>query len=550
MLNTIVFLVLCGASRILPATATSSAAPQVNSRSPAAPGTTCKLYLEGYATRPGIKVAKLSCQGEGIRAGAQPELRKALGTTSVGVVWSDSSDCGQDVAERKCLMSICSQSSATFVKPVVKNILAPDATGDQLRSLVCFSGGSNLVFQDGVFAANGAQPIRLTGNTTWGLINNCTFEDNKQLDPNMAGGAVGVRGAKATIISSRFVGNQAAAGGAILADGNAVVTIGSAGALETAASTFTHNTARNTAGHILLDQDAKLHILGARLRGGRVATGGGIISLYGDSHAILEDAILGNAASTRGGAGCVLTIEDARLTIIRSSISNCSSPGAQGGAIDATDQSIVKIINSSITNSTAGTKGLANAIGGGINLSARAQLTLQNTVIQGNSAHLGGGLAVIDNATLVLQGNNSIVGNRADKSGGGVVLTSSRFVPSSLLTTSVHDNSAPFGADISLPLRKIEVLGSNSSLDAFIPSIDSQGGLLYVALRVLGAGGLPSDDPITVSLLDGVRNVSLFTQTVQGKRVNLVRDIALRIRQAPGELPLLFSLCKPGVVGH
>lgn len=494
-------------------------------------------------------MAKLSCKGEGIRAGAQPELRKALGT-SAGVVWSDSSDCGQDVSERKCLMSMCRQSSATFVRPVVKNILAPDATGDQLRSLVCVSGGSNVVFQDGIFAANRAQPIRLTGNTTRGLITNCTFEDNKQLDPNMAGGAVGVRGAKAVITSSRFFGNQAAVGGAVLADGNAVVTIGSADAIKAAASTFINNSAIHTAGHIHLDQDARVHVLGARLRGGQVATGGGILSMYGNTHAILEDAFLGNAASTRGGAGCILTIEDAHLTIIRSSISNCSSPGAQGGAIDATDQSVIKIIDSSITNNTAGAKGLAVAIGGAICLSALAQLTLQNTVVQGNSAHLGGGLAVIDNATLVLQGNNSIVGNLAEKSGGGIVLTSSRFVPSSLLTASVHDNSAPFGADISLPLRKIEVLGSNSSLDAFIPSIDSQGGLLYVALRVLGAGGLPSDDPITVSLLDGVKNVSLFTQTVQGKRINLVRDIALRIRQAPGELLLLINLCELQVVGH
>ena len=91
----------------------------------------------------------------------------------------------------------------------------------------------------------------------------------------------------------------------------------------------------------------------------------------------------------------------------------------------------------------------------------------------------------------------------------------------------------------------LQVLGSNSSLDEFVTSTDSQGGLLHLTLNVTGAQGLPSDEGVKVSLLDEA-NTTLYTESVKsakGGDAPAERTVSLKLRQPPGECCCCCCCC-------
>lgn len=182
----------------------------------------CKLHLEGYGNRTGIKSAQLSCTGGNITAAADAVLLKALGSqTPQGVTWSSQKtkcDNGRGI----CLFSIC-DGAATFVKPMITDV---KITGPKGGVSMCIYGG-NVTLVDGTFLnSTGMCPVSISGNATAVRIARCNFSANSIDMYKGHGGALYVTdGAHAIISSSTFVGNAAYAGGAIAARFGARVNI-------------------------------------------------------------------------------------------------------------------------------------------------------------------------------------------------------------------------------------------------------------------------------------------------------------------------------------
>jgi hypothetical protein len=88
---------------------------------PTAVPAVCRLRIEGYGNRPGVKTAQLSCTGGTITAAAVPQLRPALGADknpmASGVRWAPRlKACKQEEEEFGCIFSVCG-GAVTFVNP-------------------------------------------------------------------------------------------------------------------------------------------------------------------------------------------------------------------------------------------------------------------------------------------------------------------------------------------------------------------------------------------------------------------------------------------------
>lgn len=190
-------------------------------------GAVCKLHLEGFGDRPGLKQAQLLCTGGTITAAAGPGLLKALGSGTKGVVLSQSGDCDEGVKVYGCMLAVCRGSVATFASPVVTGIKGVTVQGG---SALCITGGSSVALVNGTFA-NGSdmRPVRILEEGTTVLIKQCRFQSNTVVPSKRYGGAVMVMGtARVNILSSSFIDNSADSGGAIMVQGSAQVNVTSA----------------------------------------------------------------------------------------------------------------------------------------------------------------------------------------------------------------------------------------------------------------------------------------------------------------------------------
>jgi hypothetical protein len=215
---------------ILMLLAAAAAAPGTNATAAAAadgvtrPGPVCRLHLEGFGDRPGIKKAQLSCTRGSITAAARPELLKALGSGTTGVLWSKADACLDAVNNEKCMLAVCLASTATFDRPVITALqsLWPDG-----GSTLCITAGSNVALVNGTFLQGlDMRPLRIYGRGTTAVIKQCRFQGNTVAPSGSDGGALVVADtAKVTILSSSFISNAADVGGAVVAEGSAQVNL-------------------------------------------------------------------------------------------------------------------------------------------------------------------------------------------------------------------------------------------------------------------------------------------------------------------------------------
>jgi hypothetical protein len=301
-----------------------------------------------------------------------------------------------------------------------------------------------------------------------------------------------------------------------------------------AETVFRGNTAVVGGGDIYADSQANVRLFGARLQGAS-AYAGGSLTIWDNATILVRGSQIVGASTTNAaaGGGCVGMGKDSTLLMIDSKLSGCNSPAFHGGALAAVDRARVTLLRSNITNSTAGTRAVVSAAGGAVRAIGAASVNLTDSHVTGNTANYGAGVVISDNATLKLVGSTVVAGNTAWDAGGGVVIASDAFSAGDL-GARVTNNSARLGRDIFFYARHIAVVGSSNNTDAFIPSADSQGGLLHVTLNVTGPHGSPSDADIVMALVDN-RNMTRFTQTVSSTGNNqLTRDVAVKIRQPPG----------------
>lgn len=115
------------------------AASSTTSSSPAAAGAVCRLHLEGFGDRPGLRKAQLACTGGLITAAAHPQLLELLGSAVQGVRWSTDTTCQELISG--CLLAICDGTAVTLVNPTVTSIVAASKEGG---NSVCITDGSRV----------------------------------------------------------------------------------------------------------------------------------------------------------------------------------------------------------------------------------------------------------------------------------------------------------------------------------------------------------------------------------------------------------------------
>lgn len=545
MLQTVLVLLIVGWNALLPGAAVPTAGTGT-----AAARTICELHLQGFVTRPGIKAAHLSCYHGSIAAAARPDLRQALaGGGSNGVVWSRDAECQRQVEDDRCLLAVCGKGSVTLKSPIVTGLIDTDPEGG---TAVCVVQGSNVTFHNGRFSnCTNVRPIKMDGQAAVQIIN-CTFTGNNMLPSGKCGGALSIRQGTAGIYASRFTHNKAGDGGAICAVGSSKILIMPSNLTGTYRSARHKVQVDNRVAQrpcaAPLDERARLHMVQSTLSRGVAGNLGGAVAVSGNSSATIVNTVIVNAsvaAGGRAGGGCISVWGRSNLTLNGTSLEGCNAgydedegDGLMGGGIDANEWSTVLLSNTSLVRNTAG-------LGGGVCLSDYSSIALQGVIFTNNKANYGGGLALLGKATLTLRDSpmpTRFQGNRAIDCGGGIFLNSytagNLSIHTQALSRQMAGNTAPRSADVCVAANKVEVLGSNSSLDNFIPSLDGQAGLLHVTLRVTSDGGIPSDDPVQVLVTDS-RNTTVSTQNVAAgfsSDSQGVRQVALSIRHPPGEL--------------
>lgn len=290
-----------------------------------------------------------------------------------------------------------------------------------------------------------------------GLIDRCTIARNQALD---GGGLIASNGAL-TIRNSTISGNDATGvGGGVygradlsqLNIANSTITGnnagGQGGGLSTDGplttitnSTFTYNVALSSGGGLSstgsmsIDRSTfsgNTSLSGARGGGIRHAAGsfaltnstvsanraeldGGGICVTGTSAALIRACTI---SGNIAGAGAGVLSESNPLTIDRSLISGNSALNGDGGGIVQQSGSLL------MTSSTVSRNRADQGASGGIRLvNLLAGSTIRNSLISANSSGNGGGLSILDCSNSVTIQNSTISGNRA-AAGGGLSLTS------------------------------------------------------------------------------------------------------------------------------
>lgn len=312
----------------------------------------------------------------------------------------------------------------------------------------------------GIFAYNGvkvrADGADISGNTAANagglfLWNNSSADlNNSEVSGNKAtgnGGGVYIYDATCSLTTSNgtvFRENSGYRGGGIFSSGGTVTVED---------STFEKNTATDDGGAIAATQNSSLTVRNSKVLENKAAdTAGGILAEKSTLE-VTDSIIDGNRASLGGGLYIAdidapgETKEDKpEHTITRTEITNNTADGQGiGGGIYLGAQKLT-ITDSKLTgNNTISKNGQTQ--GGAIVAYSPGDFTLDNTLIQGNTADVGGGIHVLStklrDSHIILCNNTRITGNVANLFGGGIFLDNmNNPAVLELVNASVDNNTA------------------------------------------------------------------------------------------------------------
>ena len=322
------------------------------------------------------------------------------------------------------------------------------------------NGDATTVMGGGIYAAQGvvlnAENTKLLDNTAksgggillWSKssadLNNSEVSGNKTTGN---GGGVYVYDATCSLTTSNgtvFRENSGYRGGGIFSSGGTVTVED---------STFEKNTATDDGGAIAATQNSSLTVRSSKVLENKAAdTAGGILAEKSTLE-VTDSIIDGNRASLGGG----LYISDIDApgetkedkpehTITRTEITNNTADGQGiGGGIYLGAQKLT-ITDSKLTgNNTISKNGQTQ--GGAIVAYSPGDFTLDNTLIQGNTADVGGGIHVLStklrDSHIILCNNTRITGNVANLFGGGIFLDNmNNPAVLELVNASVDNNTA------------------------------------------------------------------------------------------------------------
>ena len=322
------------------------------------------------------------------------------------------------------------------------------------------NGDANTVMGGGIYAASGVTVtskntkfLDNTANSGGGILlylNSSADLNNSEVGGNKAtgnGGGVYVYDATCSVTASNgtvFRENSGYRGGGIFSSGGTVTAED---------STFEKNTATDDGGAIAATQNSSLTVRSSKVLENKAAdTAGGILAEKSTLE-VTDSIIDGNRASVGGGLYIAdidapgETKEDKpEHTITRTEITNNTADGQGiGGGIYLGAQKLT-ITDSKLTgNNTISKNGQTQ--GGAIVAYSPGDFTLDNTLIQGNTADVGGGIHVLStklrDSHIILCNNTRITGNVANLFGGGIFLDNmNNPAVLELVNASVDNNTA------------------------------------------------------------------------------------------------------------
>lgn len=328
------------------------------------------------------------------------------------------------------------------------------------------NGDANTVMGGGIYAASGvtvtSKNTKFLGNTASSgggillYLNSSADLNNSEVSGNKAtgnGGGVYVYDATCSLTTSNgtvFRENSGYRGGGIFSSGGTVTVED---------STFEKNTATDDGGAIAATQNSSLTVRNSKVLENKAAdTAGGILAEKSTLE-VTDSIIDGNRASVGGGLYIAdidapgETKEDKpEHTITRTEITNNTADGQGiGGGIYLGAQKLT-ITDSKLTgNNTISKNGQTQ--GGAIVAYSPGDFTLDNTLIQGNTADVGGGIHVLStklrDSHIILCNNTRITGNVANQFGGGIFLDNmNNPAVLELVNASVDNNTANIAGGI------------------------------------------------------------------------------------------------------
>ena len=328
------------------------------------------------------------------------------------------------------------------------------------------NGDANTVMGGGIYAASGVTVtskntkfLGNTANTAGGILlylNSSADLDNSEVSGNKAtgnGGGVYVYDATCSVTASNgtvFRENTASNGGGIFSFGGTVTAED---------STFEKNTAVKNGGAIAATQNSSLTVRNSKVLENMSGDKAGGILAEKSTLEVTDSIIDGNRASVGGGLYIAdidapgETKEDKpEHTITRTEITNNTADGMGiGGGIYLGAQKLT-ITDSKLTgNNTISKNGQTQ--GGAIVAYSPGDFTLDNTLIQGNTADVGGGIHVLStklrDSHIILCNNTRITGNVANQFGGGIFLDNlNNPAVLELVNASVDNNTADVAGGI------------------------------------------------------------------------------------------------------
>lgn len=389
-------------------------------------------------------------------------------------------------------------------------------------------------------------------NTSGATITNSTFTENYAYDE---GGAISIDQGSLTISGSSFTNNEAGNG-----DGGAI-SGENFGTLIIDGSDFTGNQAGDDGGALGMEEFF-VTITNSSFTNNSSNEVGGAIFLY-EGRFTLDNVTISNNTAGGGGGGAFL--EDVSGRIVNSTISGNESD-QQGGGLYLEDVKSVTIERTVITGNTANANDGTNG-GGGIYL--YGVVTIIDSIISNNSAAYGAGISSFNASTLTIRGS-TISGNTATGAlpdptasfsggGGGIFLYNADLLieNSTISGNTAVTNEFYGGAGIALyggtaTIRNTTIAfntltGAGTGSGLFVSGSEALPGIVNLENTLIGSntggpdlgfGDAASGDPTDANFTITATN-SLIEDPGAGTNLTLVSSIT-------GVDPLLGALANNG----